>query len=387
MTKLVIRHIHEKVQHQGRGITHSEIRLSGFWIVGGSSVVSDYISKCVQCRKMRGALQVQKMSDLPEDRLEPSPPFTYSCVDYFGPFIDKEGRKELKRWIALFTCMSSRAVHLEVANSLDTDSFLNAYRRFIGRRGPVRQIRCDQGTNFVGAKNELSQALNELDHDKIQRELMKNNCDCLIFKLNVPQASHMGGVWERQIRTARSILANMLTEHGGILSDESLRTFIVEVENIVNSRPLDSLNSEECPDPLTPNHLLTGKFNVVLPPPGCFQRADIYLKKHWRRVQHLTNEFWSRWRKGYLSTLQERQKWNKPQRNLKVNDIVIVKDENLPRNCWQLARVVDSFVDPDGLVRKVKLLVADKNSAGNKGRHSTLERPIHKLVLLVPYDD
>ena len=133
-------------------MTMNEVRSNGFWIISGSVVVSSIISSCVKCKKLRGAVQEQRMSDLPEDRLETAPPFTYCAVDYFGPFIVKDGRKELKRYGVLFTCMASRAIHLETSNSLDTDSFINALRRFISRRGPIRQLRSDQGTNFVGAE-------------------------------------------------------------------------------------------------------------------------------------------------------------------------------------------------------------------------------------------
>ena len=117
------------------------------------------------------------MSDLPEDRLESSPPFTYCAVDYCGPWHVKEGRKEVKKYIALFTCMASRAVHLEVSNSLETDSFINALRPFICRRGPVRQLRSDQGTNFIGAKRELREALQAMDQCKISSEMLKEDCD------------------------------------------------------------------------------------------------------------------------------------------------------------------------------------------------------------------
>ena len=144
------------------------------------------------------------MANLPEDRLEPAPPFTFCAVDYFGPWHIKEGRREVKRYGVLFTCLASTAVHLEVANSLSTDSFLNAYRRFVGRRGPVRQLRSDQGTNFVGAKNELPQALSTLEYEKIRQELVKK-CDWVDFKMNVPEASHMGGAWERQIRSPKCV--------------------------------------------------------------------------------------------------------------------------------------------------------------------------------------
>ncbi|PFX14995.1 hypothetical protein AWC38_SpisGene20813 [Stylophora pistillata] len=142
--------------------------------------------------RLRGSPQEQKMANLPKDRLEPAPPFAFSAVDYFGPWYIKEGRHEVKRHGVLFTCLVSRAVHLEVTSSLSTDSFLNAYRRFVGRHGPVKQLRSDQGTNFVGARNELQQELATLEHDKIRQELVKTNCDWVDFKTNVPEASHMG---------------------------------------------------------------------------------------------------------------------------------------------------------------------------------------------------
>ena len=137
---LIARYYHERVQHQGRGITINAIRQAGYWILGCRQVVSSMINKCVRCRKLRGSLQTQKMADLPPDRTEMAEPFTYAAVDLFGPFLIKEGRKELKRYGVLFTCLTSRAVHIETANSLSTDSFINALRRMISIRGPVRQL-------------------------------------------------------------------------------------------------------------------------------------------------------------------------------------------------------------------------------------------------------
>ncbi|XP_078352700.1 uncharacterized protein LOC144637505 [Oculina patagonica] len=269
VTELIFRHLHQRVHHQDRARTHAEIRTSCFWIINGSSTVGHHVSKCVTCKKLRGTPEQQKMSDLPPDRLEQAPPFTYSAVDYFGPWYKKEGRKEMKRYGVLFTCMASRAVHLETAASLTTDSFLNAYRRFINRRGPVRQLRSDQGTNFVGAKNELEAALMEMNHDTIQRELLITNCDWINWKMNVPHASHMGGSWERQIRTVRSVLSALLQNHGKQLDNESLSTLMTEAEAIVNSRPLaiDDLTASDAVDVLTPNRLLTMKSAVVLAPP------------------------------------------------------------------------------------------------------------------------
>ena len=188
---MIVFHHHHSVEHQDHGITDNEVRSTGYWIIGGGSAVSSHISRCVKCRKLRAAPQEQKMADLPEDRLEPSPPFTFSAVDYFGPWFVKEGRKQLKRYGVLFTCLCSRAIHLEVSNTLSTDSFINAYRRFIGGRGQVRQLRSDQGTNFVGAMNELQQALSELNSNQIREELLKSSCGWVGFKMNVPHATHM----------------------------------------------------------------------------------------------------------------------------------------------------------------------------------------------------
>ena len=327
------------------------------------------------------------MSDLPDDRLEPSAPFTYVGVDYFGPWIVKEGRKEMKRYGVIFTCLSSRAIHLETANSLDTSSFINALRRFISIRGPVRQLRSDRGTNFIGAERELREALEEMDDDAIQRYLSNEGCDFMKFKFNVPAASHMGGVWERQIRTVRSVLANLLSQ-AGTLDDECLRTLMCEVTAIVNSRPLttDNLNDPLSLRPLTPNHLLTMKSHVVLPPPGVFQAVDVYSRRRWRRVQHLADLFWTRWKREYLQNIQPRQRWNRERRDMEEGDVVMIKDENAPRNEWRLGRVDEVYREADNHVRKVKLAIADR-SLDQKGQRRTpcsyLERPIQKLVLLL----
>jgi len=211
-------------------------------------------------------------------------------------------------------------------------------RRFVARRGKVRQNDCDNGSNFIGAKNEFERAFREFDHNKISEFLLTQNCDWITWRNNVPLASHMGGVWERQIRTVRNILSAMLHDHAGHLDDESFRTLLAEVECIVNSRPLTTENIHDPSSlPLSPNSILTMKNKVVLPPPGVFQKEDMYCRKRWRQVQHLANEFWLRWKKEYIQSLQQRQKWNQAKRNVKVGDIVLVKDEKLPRNQWPFA--------------------------------------------------
>ena len=202
----------------------------------------------------------------------------------------------------------------------------------------------------------------------------------------------MGGAWERQIRTVRNVLATLLTQHAAQLDDETLKTFMEEAEAIVNCRPLtvDAINSPQMPEPLTPDYLLTMKSKVILPPPGEFQRADLYSKKRWRRVQYLANEFWTRWRKDYLQSLQPRQKWMSKRRNLQVDDIVVVMDDNSPRNSWRIARVEEVYPDDDGLVRKVRIKIADRNLDRNGrpvGPSVSLCRPVQKLILLLPHEE
>lgn len=377
LAELIIDECHKCVHHQGRGMTLGEIRSRGYWLVNASSSVTNFIRKCVTCRRLREVPLVQKMSSLPEDRLSCEAPFTYCGVDTFGPWYVKGGRSELKRYGILFTCMSSRAVHIEMVKDIATDAFINAYRRFVARRGPVRQMRSDRGTNFVGA-------VNELNGDRLCRFLREDGCEWIF---NPPHASHMGGVWERQIRSVRSIMNQILLCHGRRLDDECLHTFLVETEGIINRRPLcvEDLNSE-CPEPLTPNHLLTCKSKVFMPPPAEFQSADKYAKKRWRRVQFLLDEFWSRWNKTYLQNLQVRQKWLKASDNLNEGDVVLVKDSNVPRNDWCLARVVNTYPGPDGHVRKVTIAKGDRclGSRGERLRKLTLmDRPINQLILLI----
>ena len=179
----------------------------------------------------------------------------------------------------------------------------------------------------------------------------------MILSLTCPVLLTMGGVWERQIRTVRSVLVPMLEKSGSQLDDESLRTLLSEVMCIVNSRLLsvNDLYDSSSTEPLTPNHILTMKTKTVLPPPGEFQLADVYSRKRWRRVQYMLNVFWSRWKNEYLQTLQMRSKWNERTREVSKSDIVIIKDDNQPRNCWVLAVVVETFPSEDGHIRKVKV--------------------------------
>ena len=192
ITHAIIRYHHEKVAHTGRGKTN-EIRIHGYWIINCRSAVNSVISKCVQHRKLRGKICQQKMRSIPADRFSEEPPFTYCGVDMFGPFLVKDGRKIQKRYKAMFTCLSSRAVYIEVTSNLTTDSFIKSLRRLISRL-----IRSDNATNFVGARIELKKAFGEMDEKRINDFLMELGGEWITWKRNPPMASNMGGVWEQQ---------------------------------------------------------------------------------------------------------------------------------------------------------------------------------------------
>ena len=235
---------------------------------------------------MQGKLGEQKITDLPTDRTIDELPFTNCGADMFGPFLIKEGRKELKRYRTLFTYLSGRAVHIECACSLETDSFIQALHCFVARRGNIRVLCSDNGSNFVGAQKELEKAYKEMDCQKIEFFLQNIGADYINWHRNPHASSHMGGVWERQIRSACTIPMSLLHTHRRSLNDESLRTLLAETEAIVNSRPLtvDTLGDVQSEQPICPSNILTMKSKVVLPPPGHFVKADKYSRKRWRHI-------------------------------------------------------------------------------------------------------
>ncbi|XP_071964267.1 uncharacterized protein [Antedon mediterranea] len=370
IARLIIVEIHKEVGHLGRSAILSQL-WQRYWIIGASSLIRSVISRCVVCQKHRARASEQKMASLPPDRIvSDHPPFHNTGIDLFGPFEIKLGRSLVKRYGVIFTCLSTRAIHLEMAYSLITSSFINTLRRFIARRGQIKKLRSDNGTNFVGADKELKKEISEWNTQVIHMYLQQRDIE---WEFNPPGASHFGGVWERMIRTVRQVMKGVLKEQNLKMDDEGLQTLFCEVEMIVNNRPITTLSTD--PNdfrPLTPAMLLTQREQLPLPP-GVFDKRDIYARRYWRQVQYLSNLFWQRWRKEYLPTMQERQKWFNPKRNLEIGDIVLVVDNSLPRNSWLLGRIVESERDNNGLVRSCTV----------KTQFSTLNRPIAKLCLLV----
>ncbi|XP_043212074.1 uncharacterized protein LOC122376326 [Amphibalanus amphitrite] len=371
VTDLIISDTHRKIGHSGRLHVLSVIR-ERFWIIRGMAAVRRVLSRCVFCRRLHGRPLTQKMADLPQDRVTPDlTPFAVTGVDLFGPFYVKRGRATVKRFGVIFVCQKIRAVHLEVVHSLTTHSFINALRRFMARRGAVRIIRCDNGTNFVGARRELKEEIRNWNQQQIEDELLQKEVKWIF---NAPGASHHGGTWERLIRETRKILNFLLQQK--TLEDECLSTFMCEVEAILNGRPLTPVSDDPRDlEALTPNHLLIYRSAQPLPP-GIFSEADSFSRKRWKLVQYLATEFWRRWKKEYVSSLQVRQKWIQPQRNLRENDMVLLVDADSSRNEWKMGRVINVYPDAKGNVRVAEVRTST----------SILRRPISKLVLLLPED-
>ena len=364
VTTLIIRQLHERNAHVGANQTLSLVRKK-YFIVRGYSVVKGVLRNCVGCKRLQGKTAGQKMSDLPAARTEVhQPPFTNVGVDYFGPLTVKFRRGTVKRWGCLFTCLVTRAVHVEIAHSMTSDSFLMAFHRFMARRGKPNKVYSDNGSNLVAAEQELKAEISAINSQRLQDEMLVEG---ISWHFIPPQAPHMGGVWERMVRGVKSAFRALLTHR--LLTDEELLTFMTEAEKIVNDRPLTTVSSDpKDVTPLTPSDLLLLRGN------SCRSQiaGDNPLRTRWAVVQALGNSFYERFLSEYLPSLQERTKWTADQRQLKVNDVVLVVDPSLPRGQWPLGLVVEPLVSEDGRVRAARV----------KFRGQVLRRPAAQLVFL-----
>ncbi|MEM7282789.1 MAG: hypothetical protein AAF438_14300 [Pseudomonadota bacterium] len=362
----IVNDAHAKLAHSGVEAVVAEIR-GRFWIPQLRALVKQRVRSCVICRRLAAKRSHQLMSSLPAARTTGNYPFEATGVDFFGPFYVKIRRSTEKRWGCLFTCMATRAVHLELTRSLDTDHFINVLRRFRCRRGNPKKIHSDNGTNFVGAERELRQSIDTWNHNNIASELQQTQTEWLF---NTPAAPHTGGAWERLVRSVKRCLKVVL--NGRTVTPEVLETIFVETEAIINARPI-TRSSDDPSDlsALTPNNFLMLRCPPSLSP-GVFTPLDELMRKQWRQVQALVDRVWTRWRREYLPTLMERTKWTMNQRNYNPGDLVLLVEDNAPRGHWPLAVITDVFPGPDGLIRTVKL----------KTKSSMLIRPVTKLCLL-----
>lgn len=227
----------------------------------------------------------------------------------------------------IFTCLTTRAVHLEIANTLSADSAIMALRRLAARRGSPLVMYSDNGTNFKGACTELKDEIAKIDESKQHEYALQNGMKWLF---NPPDAPHMGGSWERLIRSIKIALSATLKNE--VQCDEVLYTVITEIEHSINSRPLTHVSTDPRDrESLTPNHFLIGcsSGNLKL---GSYDNANACTKKQWRIAQMLADTFWRRWLREYVPTLLTRKKWTENVEDTQVNDVVMIVDLQAPRN-------------------------------------------------------
>ncbi|KAL9968821.1 hypothetical protein ACROYT_G020955 [Oculina patagonica] len=358
VSKLVVAHIHNQGHHNlGVNFTLAELRQK-FWIVNGREEIKRWERECNFCKLQRKRRGEQIMAPLPDVRLGTSLRcFAHCGVDFAGPFVVKLTRKvSAKRYLCLFTCASSRAVHLEVAFSLDTASFLNAFSRMVRRRGKPEIMISDNGTNFTSAEKELRELVSNLDQTKIKEQTSN---DGIRWRFNPPGGSHHGGVFEALIKSAKRALRAILGETK--VTDEELLTAVVEVAGILNSRPLTYCSSDPNDEHvLTPNDFLYGQAGGQLAP-RVIDEIAFNPRNRWRFVQDLINKCWRRWMKEYLSTLNTRSKWVDQKRNVAPGDVVLLVDTSNPKGQWPLGRIQEVFPGPDGQVRVVRVRTAGKD--------------------------
>ena len=307
------------------------------------------------------------MANLPAKRLNAYvAPFTHTGVDYFGPFEVKLLRRTMKRWCCLFTCLSTRAVHIEVVHSLDTESCLAAITKFIARRGRPKTVLSDNGSNFVGSARELKQYIDSWNKTQIAERLHQQDIE---WSFNPPGAPHFGGVWERLVRSCKRAMFAVLSGRG--LTDEILTTTMCIVEHTLNGRPLTPVSSDpEDLEAITPNHFLIGRAGICIP---FIPQAEKYtdLRKAFRASQAYALMIWKRWSNEYLPQWNQRQKWsNQEKRTISEGDLVWLVDESAKRCDYKMARVVDVHPGSDGEVRAATIRTVE----------GVYKRPVVKLA-------
>lgn len=356
-TKLIIRQAHEDTLHSGIHATLYYLRQK-YWPIDGKNQVRYMVHKCVRCTRCKPPIVQYKMGDLPAVRVNEARPFLNTGVDYCGPFFIKErkfrNKIKLKIYIAIFICLSVKAVHIELVTDLTTDGFIAALRRFTARRGRCANIYSDNGLNFVGANNELTKIIENLKlnctDDTLRQWLIDNR---IVWHFNPPYSPHTGGIWESAVKSLKHHLVRVIGTE--IFNYEQLHTLTTEIEAILNSRPLTPLS----PDPndlqaLTPSHFLIGDLLTSLPDHN-YEHITLNRLSVWQHLQLLKQKFWDRWHKEYLSELNVRSKWSSGTHDITNGTMVILRDDNLPPIHWRLGRVIESIPGNDGIVRTVKI--------------------------------
>lgn len=372
VTDLLIEYEHRYLGHAGPQSILNSLR-QRVWPINALRRIKYILLKCVKCHRFKAAMSKQLMGSLPVERVQLIRPFFNVGIDFGGPIMVKESRlrKSIvsKAYIALFVCMATKAVHIELVSNLSTEAFLLSLKRFTARRGNPSSISSDNATNFKGANNSLHEVhlLFQRHSNEIQEFLSVRNIN---WKFIPPNSPHWGGLWEAGIKGTKYHLKRILGN--STLSFECLTTVLAQIEAILNSRPLQPLSNVisdlTC---LTPGHFLIGQPLTAFPEKTVLDIPDHRLNL-WQHCSKLRQDFWRKWSHDYLNQLQHRPKWKTSEHNLEIGHLVLVKEDNLPPLEWCLARIIDVMPGPDKRVRVVKIRT-------NKGE---FVRPITKLCPL-----
>lgn len=357
IVRLLIKKEHLRLLHAGAQNVLANLRLK-YWPIDGLREVKGVLRQCMTCFRVNPRPATQLMADLPKERLTVARAFTNVGIDFGGPFKLKpsnaRSRVILKGYLAVFVCMTTKAVHLEAVSSLTTEDFLQALKRFVSRRGLPEVIFTDNGTNFQGANNKLKELFKFLKDDKNQQYIQSylNNLQ-INWKFIPARSPHWGGIWEAAIKSTKYHTVRVIGET--LLTYEQFSTVLAEIEAILNSRPLCPLTSDptdlSC---LTPGHFLIGAPLTALPEKDLSGIPENRLNR-WARCIQIRQNFWKRWTVEYISNLQKRSKWLDKETNIEVGDLVLVMDELQPPLVWPIARVTEVFPGSDGKVRSVRV--------------------------------
>ncbi|XP_068987504.1 uncharacterized protein [Bombus flavifrons] len=374
ITEIIINEEHRNNHHTGTQATLYAVRLR-YWPIDGRSQVWRTIKRCVRCCRANPPPVEYLMGDLPEARITESRPFTNVGIDYCGPLYIKErrnrNRSKVKVYVAIFVCLATKAVHIELVSDLTTDAFLAVLRRFISRRGYCATILTDNGTNFVGANRELQELRTLLQSDDHKEKVQNFLADRQIqWRFNPPNSPHFGGLWEAAVKSFKRHLIRVVGTE--LLTFEHLNTLVIEIEAILNSRPLTPISSDpKDPPVLTPGHFLIGDTLTSLRERD-FRTVPSGRLSSWQRIHQIKQYFWSRWNREYLNELTRRDKWDKGKHDIREGTVVILREDNVPSMQWPLGRVIKVHPGADGIIRTATVQTAT----------SILDRGVKRLVPL-----
>lgn len=370
---LVMQHYHVKLLHAGQQLLIASVR-EKFWPTNARSLARTICHRCIDCFRSKPKVHEQLMADLPAVRVSPSAVFCKVGVDLCGPFYIKYPIRRspaVKSYVAIFVCLITKAVHMEIVADLSTQAFLSAFRRFVATRGKPQVVKCDNATNFVGANRELEDLRRQFLDQQFQHTIVRSAEDEGIQFAFIPARSpNFGGLWEAAVKSFKGHFRRSIGTRQ--LSYDELNTIVQQVAAVLNSRPLTPLSS----DPndfaaLTPGHFLIGRPLTAVPEPDVQDIPENRLSI-WQKSQEAVQQFWKTWKTHYLSDLHNRTKWTKQRDNIQIDTMVLVKEDNLPPQRWQLGRVEEIFPGSDGNVRVVKVRTKD----------GSFKRAISKICVL-----